>query len=189
MSETKPTTSRYVTPRGIAWILLLSGSVWFVATSPKNPQQFYDAGCFDRITLDKRTEQQANQIPSKHVQTLQALNSLDRKMDRMTLSYDLIHHPARVQQERPFILLGSYDSSPETHETMIQNNSTYSSLSEQFEKMKMDMKASRDTELDSSVSRQASGENKDLRMKRFQAEMDRMILRQFQAKLFWRINQ
>jgi len=110
-------------------------------------------------------------------------------MNRMTLSYDITHNPARVQQERTLILLGSYDASPQTHEAMMRNNDTYRSVAGQFEKLKMDLKASREPKSDSIISGHAQEEDKDLRMKRFQAEIDRMTLRQFQAKFFWRAHQ
>jgi hypothetical protein len=170
----------------MTWVLLLGGGIWFGFTSPKTPLQFFDAANRDESAIDTRTAQRSDPIPSNRAQTLQTLKSVNQAMNRMALSYDITRDPASVQLEQSSILMGFYDASPQTREALMQNNDSYRSLAEQFEKLRMDLKASRDLISDSSASRHPQEEDKNQRMKRFQSEMDRMTIRKFQAKLFWR---
>ena len=187
MSDTAQTVRNVVTPRKIAWVLLLGGAAWFVSISPKTPLQFFDAANRDYAASSAQSsdESPSSQARLYEIRLYEALMLVFDKKRRLELSYDMINDSARVHRCRGSILHGMYQASSQTRETLMRHNSAYQSLVKQIERGRLDLEAARQSRADAPNPVRETQEDADLQTKRFQTVIDRMILRQFQSKLFW----
>jgi hypothetical protein len=174
-----------VTPRRIVWVLLLGGVVWFVTISPKTPLQFFDAANRDDAASDSLSDMSSEQSASPRVRLYRALSSLIQEKHRIELSYDMINDPARVQRCRASIMHGVYLASPQTREMLVRNNGAYKAILEQIKSGRFEMLAAEEAMANTPDPKRETQEDADQRARHFQTLMDRMLLRQFQAKLFW----
>lgn len=178
--------AKRITARMLAWVLLLSGLTWFVAVSPKTPVQFFDAANRDRYVIDSLTKQTGAENPDHGAVLLEQWSEVRRDKERIALLFDMTNDPTQIQRERSSIIIGCYDASPETQNALAQTDGAYRSLQAQFEQLRADLKASRSTTPAAMDSRQKAKKDPRLRRRLFQEEVDRTLLRQFQANIFWR---
>lgn len=186
MTSIAHSAPKRVTIRTVTWIFVGAGIAWFVVASPKTPVEFFDAANRDNSAREALPNRADYQAATGQTLVLQQMSVVRRDMERIALQYDMTHDPARVQKEKSSIIFGFYDTSPRTRDALKQNNDTYSALQMQFGELRAKLKASRSTAGASSNARDGTKEDQRLRSRRFQEEMDRTILRQFQAKVFWR---
>lgn len=169
-----------------AWILVLAGLSWFVVVSPKNPVAFFDAALRDKSALDALETGKHDQALTGKELVFHKISETRNAMQRIELLYDMTNDSARVQKERSTIICGAYYASPKTQDVLIKNDNTYSLLQTQLEQLRVEQKATRSTGRFSTGSRDDKKEVERLKKARIQKDFNRAILRQFQAKIFWR---
>ena len=179
---------RYVTPRKIAWLLVLSGIAWFIYVSPKTPLAFFDAATRDSEELEKREMKKYESIDAEAAAKARVLNemmSYGRQMDRLALTYDLSNDPTRVQQQKDWIVDGGYSADEQTDKTLRANDEQYRELAKAVAKCRTEYRSN-----ETLISRLQHMHDTAAKDKRFQEAlmemaMDRHLFRAFQARLFW----
>lgn len=186
MKITAHRVAKRVNARMLAWVLLLSGATWFVAVSPKTPVQFFDAANRDHSVINSLSKPSEGENPDHRANLFAQLSEVRREKERIALIFDMTNDTTQVQRERSSIIIGFYDASPQTQNALAQTDCTYRSLQDQFEQLRADLKASRSTVPATTDSGEDTKEDPRLRRRLFREEMDRAILRQLQAMIFWR---
>ncbi len=182
-------TSTLLTPRKIAWVLLLAGIAYFIHISPKTPIEFFDAAVRDEEVVRQYRMKKFDMIDpvgAAAVRKSEELISCHRRMERLALLYDIANNPQRVDEERFSIAEGSYFSDESTEATLRANDESYRALAQQFDVCKKEYNK------DQNLVRVANGVVAKAESDRgfgeavFRIEMERCMLRHFQAWLFWR---
>ncbi|MDL5054849.1 hypothetical protein QQ056_15020 [Oscillatoria laete-virens NRMC-F 0139] len=150
-------------PRIWAGAIVLIGSFWFFIASPKTPVEFFDAGHRDNPQPAHLTE----------------LSSIRYDMERIALIHDTENNPDEVQNQRAFILLGFYDAPQKTREILTQTNPVYRDLLERWNRVRREMKETQNL--------RAPDDSEKDHSKEAMRYMEKNTLRQFQAKIFWRV--
>ncbi|MDD2706961.1 MAG: hypothetical protein PHV34_03045 [Verrucomicrobiae bacterium] len=179
--------SKKPTSRRIAWFFVILGLSWSVWVSPKTPVEFFDAAVRDANILTKRDMELFNKIdPAKaaDVRKIEEMNSLRARMERISLVHDWLNHPKYVREQRSDIVWGFYTAHSGTETVLLAKNPEYLSLSEKFETLKTEVKSRKLLKAASSLSHELE---KDPRRKTddFRIQMQRFLLREFQARIFW----
>lgn len=129
-------THWYVTPRRVAWVLVLLGGAWFVQVSPWTPLEFFDAAVRDDAALQRYTLAQYERLDPAAAAKARAYEELlacRQQMDRLGLLHELTHDPQRVQKQRDAVLGGYYDPSERTDADLKANDAAYRALAQRFD--------------------------------------------------------
>ncbi len=167
--------------RLIAWTVLAIASGWFVWTSPKTPIAFFDAANADR-------EQWHNLAMTRRATGNPSLS--DRLLDcrirqaRIALEYDIVNSPEHVAEERESIIVGYYTPTPQTDTYLCTSNAQYKALAARAAEYRATIAAER--ELSRSANPKPASTNEHLEASLLRMEIDSLMLREFQSKLFWR---
>jgi hypothetical protein len=186
-------TKILLTPRKLAWVLVIAGIAYFIYVSPKNPVEFYDAAARDAAALRRYEIEEYKRIdPSRaaSVQKLEDISSCCQRMGRIALLYDLAHNPKQVNSNKSSIIDGSY--SHERTDTILRaDNESYRELARQLEKCRKEFRsdALRRRDAPGRAAPVVSVTTKEdwavdaafLRM-----EYEGSLFRQLQARVFWR---
>lgn len=100
-------------------------------------------------------------------------------MERIALIHDTENNPDEVQNQRAFILLGFYDAPQKTREILTQTNPVYRDLLERWNRVRREMKETQNL--------RAPDDSEKDHSKEAMRYMEKNTLRQFQAKIFWRV--
>jgi hypothetical protein len=182
---------QYATPRKVAWALVLSGTAWFVYVSPKTPLEFFDAATRDAEELEEREMQKYESIDPEAAVAVRALNEImwyGRHMDRLALIHDLASNPMRVQTQKHWIIDGGYSLDKDAAEALKESDDQYRDLAKAIATSRTNHKRYMSNEaLRNKVIEMRNIAAKDKRFKAATMEMgmDRQLLREFQARLFW----
>lgn len=185
-----PTTARaggFLTPRKVAWILTLSGIVWFVHISPKTPVEFFDAGVCDQEAVQRHSIEKYELIDSAGAavaRKVEAMDSTRRRKDRIALLYDLKHDPQRIQKEKISIIMGFYHPDAGTDKKLRADNEDYRALAKDFETKLAEAKDKKFFRVINGL-RETARKDRHFLMADFNREMSRYAWRQYQAHLFW----
>lgn len=187
-----------VIPRMIAWVVVLLGVAWFVHVSPKTPLEFFDAANDDSDAIERRKLQEYEKIdPAAAAEFRKREGNLSfiRQMHRIALIHDLTNDAAYVQEERPWIVEGSYYPGEKTDETLKARDERYRALAKKLEERraaadKLDEERA-ESEADKALAARLddvreTAERNGLSHTLSRMGIDRLILRWFQARLFWR---
>jgi hypothetical protein len=102
-----------------------------------------------------------------------------QQMERIALIHDLASNPELVQKERNSIRAGSYPIQKQVKDELMATNGDYRRLAKAFGDMRAEIKA-----MKRPARASAGKDDHDMQVGIF--TLDRMMLRQFQARIFWR---
>jgi hypothetical protein len=177
-----------LTPRKIAWILVVTGIAYFIYVSPKTPVEFFDATMRDEAAIcELKVEKNKMTDPAGAAASreIDELMSCKHRMDRIALLYDLTNNPQRVDSEKYSVFEAGYSTDQSTEAALRANNESYRATEQELKRRRKDI-----------LSRQrasTTGESEDTPMEQkvfdaavFRMELEMSLLRRFQAGLFWR---
>ena len=175
-----------ITPRMVAWILVLLGVVWFVYVSPKTPLEFLEAGIRDGHATHRRMMKNFRTIDAtaaNEFHKYEDLSVCSEQMMRIALIYDITNNPTQVQERKSFIISGGYYPSERTVEYLKANNAEYRALVNQSEELRSEIKTNQVLRSSQrAFNKAAKGNGTGF----FQMEFDSFLLRHFQSQIFWR---
>ena len=186
MKQTMTTQFLRLTPRKVAWALVLLASAWFVQVSPRTPLEFFDAAVRDNAALQRYTLVQYERLDPAAAAKARAYEELlacRQQMDRLGLLHELTHAPQRVQKQRDAVLGGYYEPSERTDADLKANDTAYRALAQRFEERRAanKLKTARFNDLVDRANRDYHFQAAVFRM-----TIDRGTLRRFQGQIFWR---
>ena len=125
-----------LTPRKIAWVLLIAGIAYFIHISPKTPVEFFDAamcdqGVVQRYKLEKYDA--IDPIGAAATRKLEEIISCARRMERAALLYDIANNPRRVDAKRLDVVEGWYHADETTKAILQANDPNYLALVRQLD--------------------------------------------------------
>jgi hypothetical protein len=175
-----------MTPRRVAWVLVLLGGAWFVQVSPRTPLEFFDAAVRDNAAIQRYTLAQYERLDpaaAAKARQYEELLACKQQMDRLGLLHELTHDPRRVQKQRDAVLGGHYDASERTDAVLKANDTAYRALAQRFDERRAanKLKTARFNDLVDRANRDYHFQATVFRMM-----IDRISLRRFQGKIFWR---
>ncbi|MGO8744958.1 MAG: hypothetical protein ACLQNE_03105 [Thermoguttaceae bacterium] len=193
MPDSRFTTLRktLLTPRKLAWILVIAGTAKFVSDSPKTPVEFFDTAVRDEAAIRGCEIEKYKMIDPAGAaasRELEDMWSCRRRMDRITLLYDLANNPKQVNRSKSSIIEGQYSSDESTDAILRTSDEHYRSLAQEFERRKREIwndtrrQAAREKVSDGVVKEKDDG----FRATVFRTQTEWMMWRQFQARIFLR---
>jgi hypothetical protein len=90
-----------MTPRRVAWVLVLLGGAWFVQVSPRTPLEFFDAAVGDNAAIQRYTLEQYERLDpaaAAKARQYEELCACRQQLDRLGLLHELTQDPQRVQK-------------------------------------------------------------------------------------------
>jgi hypothetical protein len=167
-------------PRIVAWVLVLAGGTWFAQVSPHGPLEFFD----DATREDGELAQlePGDQTQQRRYRRMIALN---QQLQRIALVHDLTSNRRHVDSEKYMIIFGGYSPDEGTAALLTESNEEYRRLASELGDLRAEIKANRLSTVSAAISEQTAGNHEDEDAARFTAELNRIMIRQFQAKIFW----
>jgi hypothetical protein len=181
---------KILTPRKIAWLLLLGLVAWFIAASPKTPPEFLAAANRQQEADKQHLIAEFNRIDpvrGADAAKLLQLNTISDSLRYMELNIDYKLNPRRVNANRDAVLLGAYQSTQITIDSLTKNSPEYQALLAKFDQLRNEIHgnkkyASALLDLQNKVN---TANPKQERILRFVRLMQGTFWRRFQAMIFW----
>ena len=85
-----------LTPRKIAWVLVVAGIAYFIYTCPKTPVEFFDANTRDEAAIQElkvKRNKATDPTVAEASRRIDYLMLCQRRMDRIALLYDITNNP------------------------------------------------------------------------------------------------
>jgi hypothetical protein len=173
-----------VTPRKIAWVLVVAAVAWFIYASPKTPIQFFDAAARDRDALRGLNATETSIDQSEYAQLMQKCADLSRQMDRIALLNDIAHDPHRVDSSKSSIVDGFYTTSETTKSMLSESDECYRNIAMELDKCQEALRNYGGKRHTDELKEKSASEDM-LNAAIFRMELETSLLRSFQAKVFW----
>jgi hypothetical protein len=177
-----------LTPRTIAWILVIVGIAYFIYISPKTPIEFFDADARDEAAI-RQLEGEKNKITDRTgvaaSRNMNELMSYKRQMDRIAILYDMTHNPQRVNSSQSWIVEGLYFTDESTEAILRANNEVYRATEQKLQRCRKEVQSAKRGR-GAGAAKNTSADEKIFEAAVFRMRLEMLLLRQFQARLFWR---
>ena len=190
MHDSWPTklTRTLLTPRKIAWILVIAGIAYFIYVSPKTPIEFFDARARDEAAIRElkvEKNKMANPADAAASRKMDELMLCMQRMERIALLYDITNNPQRVNSCKDSIADGIYHTDKSSEAILRANDESYRATEQELERCRKDIQSDKRGRAAGEV-RHTPAEEKAFEAAIFRMELEASLLRQFQARLFWR---
>ena len=176
-----------LTPRKIAWVLLIAGIAYFIHVSPRTPVEFFDAAVRDREVVQRyemKKYDTINPVGATASRQLEEIFCCAGRMGRIALLYDIANNPQRVNEQRVWIVEGGYGADERTETILRANDPIYRELAKELDARRKENQA-KNTRLALIDASRPAASDKAFKAAIFEIEMERSLLRQFQSRLFW----
>jgi hypothetical protein len=179
----------FLTPRKVAWVLVLGGAACFIYYSPKTPIEFFDAREIDRAAIQELKDARRRTIHpavAAASRKLDELMSYSRQCDRIALLYDLANNPQRVNSSEVWIVDGFYSAEEDTVAALRANDESYRAAEREEERCRQELHSDRFRREPGDTKETPTAEDTVVDVAIFRMELETSLLREFQARLFWR---
>jgi hypothetical protein len=111
--------------------------------------------------------------------------SCEHRMERIALLYDIANNPQRVNSSKSSIVDGFYHTDESTEVKLRAKNENYRADQQELERLRNDIQSDKTEPFVGDV-KNTSTEIKFFDATIFRMQLEASLLRQFQARLFWR---
>ncbi|MDR0532656.1 MAG: hypothetical protein LBH01_01745 [Verrucomicrobiales bacterium] len=181
---------KLVTPRKIAWLVLLGLVSWFIISSPKTPPEFLAAANRQQEVDKQHLIAEFNRIDpvrGADAAKLLQLSTISDSLRYMELNIDYKLDRRWVNANRDAVLLGAYPSTQPTIDSLTKNSPEYQALLAKFDQLRNEIHDNKKyssalLDLQNKIN---AASPKQQRSMRFVHLMQSMFWRRFQAMIFW----